>query len=191
MKREYYIGNEHPRKDVKVPINQTMVIRCRPVIANYRTTPLHKQFFKLMEWCRDNSIILSKGTIIATLRPKLDVRPITREELDHFNVVVFYFRKWLGALAGMVVYAYRDRLSKTGPIEWLFRPLKNKREYMKFAGKRIEAIDTGLRNRHSENIELLSMTQSQIERRINAVSVEIDNEVNLPNDKRKNRRNRK
>lgn len=133
-------------------------------------------------------MVLPKGTAIAILRGKLDVNPITRQELDRFNVVVWSFRKWLGVLAGMVVYVDKAKLTKTGPFMQVYRPLKNKREYMNLVGKHMERVDKGIADRHSDNLKLLSMTQKQIDRMIQETSVQIDIEVGLPTERRRKSR---
>lgn len=190
-KKEYNIGDERFRRPLYMPINERMVIQCRPIVQKYKKTPLHKQFFKLMEWCKENDIVLPKGTAIAILRKALDTRPIKREELDHFNVVVYDFRKWLGTLAGMVVYQFRARLKKNSPVEVVYRPLKDKAEYMAIAGRHIENVRDGADNRHESNLNLFKMTQKQIDGLIDEVSTQIDMEAELPPDTHKKGRRKK
>jgi hypothetical protein len=187
-KREFNIDD--PLKSTwrrKLIIDQRMVIRCRPVIADYKVTPLPKQFFKLMEWCRDNNVALTKGTVISILRRKMDTNEINKRELWRFGAVIHDFREWLGALAAMVVYTYKDAKTK----QWMFRPLSNKSEYMKVAGRHIEKVRGAMQERHNDNLTTLSLPQKEIERRIQEISKEIDIEVGLPPQQNRKRKARK
>jgi hypothetical protein len=181
----YYIGKEKKIQYHGHPIDQKLVIRMRPVIATYRQVPLHKQFFKLMEWARDNGLILPKGSIIAALRENLDTNPIRVEEDHHFRLAVCEFRKWLGAIAGMVVYAYKGRVGKT--LQQLYRPLRNKKEYMEIAGNHIANVINGATARHTQNLEILRKSQKQIDKIIEEYSSQIDVEVGIPSKKRRNK----
>lgn len=188
-KKKYFIGGEKPKPLPYMHIRTQMLPKYRPVISAYRTLPLHKQFFKLMVVCRENDVFITKGETVAILREFLSTKQPNKHELDHLNTAIFQFRKWLGSLAGMVVYG--DKILINGKINIIFKPIKTKREYMKIAGQHIERVTTGLELRHTENLQILKLTDRQIRNKIDELSNEIDAEAELPNPTPTKRKRRK
>jgi hypothetical protein len=188
--RKYYIGNEKEGKPYPVLIRDSMLIKYRPVVDQYRTVPLYKQFFKMMKICRDNDSFLTRGECIAILRKRLSTDQPTKLEMDHFNTEVFFFRKWLGALSGIVAYTFRMEVVAGRGFEWVFRPLKNKKEYLRYAGKHIKNVEKGLNTRHAQNLAVFALSKKEINRMIEEKDDEINLEADIQIQSKRNKRRR-
>jgi hypothetical protein len=177
-RKRYFLGNEKRGRVQAFYMRTPTIAKYRGAIDAYRTLRVFKQIFEVMKICKENGGYITKGEFIAILRQDLDTANPNKQELDHFNTEIYKFRRWLGALAGILVYVTHERLNEKDfkGMEWIYRPIRNKTEYKKVR-QHIEVTHAGLEQRNAENLELLSMTQKQIENRIKEVAEQLDLEA--------------
>lgn len=177
-RKRYFLGNEKRHRPQTFYIRSNVVAKYRGAIETYRTLRVFKQIFQVMKIVKENGGYITKGEFVSILREDLSTINPTAPELNHFNTEIFKFRRWLGALAGILVYVKHERLNEKDfqGMEWIYQTIGNKTEYKKIR-KHIELTQTGLETRNNENVQLLNMTRKQIEARIKEIAEELDLEA--------------
>lgn len=177
MTRKYYfLGNERHRRPQSFYIRPKIVAKYRGALAGYRTLRVFKQIFEAMDMARENDEWLTKGEFVAILREDLNTDNPSSAELNHFNTEVFKFRRFLGAVAGILMYVKHEYVEQIKGMEWIYRPLQSKREY-KPVEKHMQIVINGLTERMAANRQLLEMTPRQIEKRLQEFRDELELEA--------------
>jgi hypothetical protein len=190
-RKEYHLKEANLRPIHTMTLRTAVIFKYRAIKDHYKRVRLYKQFFKIMELARENNQIMTFGEMIAVLREKLNTSQPTSGEIRRLKQIVYYFRRMLGALSGILAYQFRYDLKKGNGPEPVFRPIQSKREYMDIVGKHMENVKESIEDRHTENLELLKMTPRQIENMIREASAEIDIAAEFGEDEDKRKRKRK
>jgi hypothetical protein len=188
--RQYYIGDEKPRTPVitNFTVRPGTLIKYKPVADRYRTLPLFKQFYKIMEEVKYNDAYITEAEVISILRRLLSTKPPSKSELKHVSNLVHHFRKWLGPLN--VLVAYKLKLSVQNKIQWVYQPL-DKKQYNKLAtSKNMVKIAQGILDMHQNNLTTLNLPKREIDKRLKEISDQLDIEADLHLKSRSKKRRR-
>ncbi len=175
-RKHYFLGNERHNRPQQFLMRSNVIAKYRGAIQQYRTLRVFKQIFEVMNICRENGGYIAKGEFVAILREQISTEFPTGAELNHFNAEVFMFRRWLGALAGMLVYVRREHVASIHALEWIYRPIKTRQDYEEVR-RHINKTSRGLDKRNEENLKLLSKTPKQIDAMIEDVAEQLDLEA--------------
>lgn len=177
IRREYHLIPTKTKPQKRVTIRISVVNLYRVVKERYKSIRLHKQFYKVMELARDNNQIITAAELVCIFKPQITTAQPTKEEMTRLRQIVYYFRKEYGALSGILAYQFKLDLNKGNGAEPVFRPIKNKQDYMQIVGRHLVNVGQSELDRHKENLALLRKTPKQIEKIIDEASLEIDQEV--------------
>lgn len=185
-KQEYYIDyNIHPKPAREFPMRIGQIVSYRALLSKqHRTRPLYRQLYAVMRRLKETEKFVYIGEVIAALRKQLSTDPPTKTELNRLDRVLLKLRREIGeVLQAMVCYKTENVQGKT-----ILRPLKDKDEYLDVKGFRMRAVAKGILDMHKSNMEILSLPNREIEKRLQEIDMMFEEEAEGFNRSKKSKR---
>lgn len=175
-KKRYFIPVHHQTHPQKFYMRDKVITKYRAALDGYRKLEIYKQICVVFLICRDNGGFVTKGELIAFMREKLSMDFPSKYEVEYINNQIGRFRKWLDTYISLVVYVRHEHIPDIGGREWVYRPIRNKKDYEK-VNMHMNRVHAGIIERNDNNLKLLKMTSRQIEKRIAELREQLDLEA--------------